>query len=139
MNTISILVKIAKNNLDQTRIKLELLNNKQANLQVASEELDKQLLSESLLVNNNQELIAVYQYYFQFNQQLKDQINNQLKQINIQISQANEQLFNYFAEIKKYELALSNKQQQANKKLERLAELNNDELIINRFRQKNDL
>jgi flagellar export protein FliJ len=136
MKSLKTLIKLHRKELDEKRRELTALENKKEQLQQAIISLIKELKNEQKIIASNPEIAYSYTNYAIRNRERQQLLAFEIVQIDEQIDQLSEVIFELFSEVKKYEIALENKQKQIKAEEERQETIFLDEISINGFIRK---
>jgi flagellar export protein FliJ len=136
MKKIQLLIKLHNNQLDELKKRLAEIFRMQDDLKIRLKSLKEELEIEKDLIDNHNDLGFLFHNYLQVNLEQQDQIAAQIQMNEIKIAQIQQEMYDIFIDVKKYDALLLQKQEQI-RLLENKKELSMlDEFAMRKFAKK---
>jgi flagellar biosynthesis chaperone FliJ len=136
MKSLRTLIKLHKRELDeQKRILLDLENQKDQ-LHQALVLLKHDLIKQQQIVTNDPEVSYSYSNYYNKNISQQHHVTTGIVEVNNNMELISSQIYELYAEVKKYEIILANKEKQFKQMQSKNEDAYLDEIAINSFIRK---
>ncbi len=136
MKTLDTLIRLHKRTLDELRRNMVSLENQKSQLQQAIVNLQKDLDKEMLLAGEQPEMSHFFGEFAKRIKNRQDNLRDEIRSLDIKITELNGKIFEAFAELKKYEIARENAKQRAREAENRKETIMLDEIAAQQFLKK---
>lgn len=136
MKTLDTLIRLHKRTLDELRRNMVTLENQKAQLQQAIQAMQKELDTEIALAGKQPEMANFFGGFAKRIKNRQDNIHQEIRALDIKITELNKEIFEAFTELKKYEIAKENAKQRAREEEKRKETLVLDEIAAQQYQRK---
>jgi len=127
------LIKLKKLEIDNKKIELSKLNQEKDQLHNKLQNLQVELINQQKIAFLDPEILYSYSNYAKDNNDNQLKISGYIADISAKIELVNQEIYEIYAELKKYEVMLDNKKKQLIYEESKRQDLVLDELILQRF------
>jgi flagellar FliJ protein len=136
MKTLRSLIRLHRAQLDERRRELVAVESRRAEVELARQRMEQQLLDEQRVAAGNFELSFGYPNYARAVLQRRQAFAEQLAQLDAEIAKAVAAVADTFQEVKRYETALDNHQRRLRAEEEHRHQAALDEIALTMHRRK---
>lgn len=137
MKTLNTLIRLHKRSLDGLRRRMGELENQKAQLQQAIKALQKEMDTEVRLAEKQPEMANFFGEFATRIKNRQETIHQEIAAVDVKIKNLNNEIFEAFTELKKYEIAKENARLRANESEKRKETIMLDEIAAQQHLRKN--
>ena len=138
MKGINTLIKLHKRTLDELRRKMVSLESQKAQLQQAIRNLQQELNDEVSLGAKQPEMATFFGEFAKRIKERQEKMRDEIRLLDEQIKKLNEEIFDAFTELKKFEIAKENAQKRAAAEVARKEAVMLDEVAAQQYERKKE-
>ncbi len=138
MKTLDTLIRLHKRTLDGLRRRMVELETQKSQLQQAILNLQKELDTEVALAGKQPEMANFFGEFAKRIKNRQENLRQEIHALDAKITELNKEIFEAFAELKKYEIAKENAKQRARQEEKRKETLMLDEIAAQQYQRKAD-
>jgi flagellar export protein FliJ len=138
MKTLDTLIRLHKRTLDGLRRQMVELETQKSQLQQAIINLQKELDSEVALAGKQPEMANFFGEFAKRIKTRQENLRQEIRALDAKITELNKEIFDAFAELKKYEIAKENAKQRAREEEKRKETLMLDEIAAQQYQRKKE-
>lgn len=136
MKTLDTLIRLHKRTLDGLRREMVELETQKSQLQQAIINLQKELDTEVVLAGKQPEMANFFGEFAKRIKTRQENLRQEIRNLDIKITKLNNEIFEAFAELKKYEIARANAKLRAQEKEKHKETLMLDEIAAQQYQRK---
>lgn len=136
MKTLDTLIRLHKRNLDGLRREMVTLETQKSQLQQAIINLQKELDTEVALASKQPEMANFFGEFAKRIKTRQENLRQEIRNLDVKIAKLNNEIFEAFAELKKYEIARENAKLRAQEKEKHKETLMLDEIAAQQYQRK---
>ena len=137
MKTLDTLIRLHKRTLDGLRREMVELETQKSQLQQAIINLQKELDTEVALAGKQPEMANFFGEFAKRIKARQESLLQEIRNLDVKIAKLNNEIFEAFAELKKYEIARANAKLRAQEKEKHKETLMLDEIAAQQYQRKN--
>jgi hypothetical protein len=135
MKSINTLIRVKKQEIDNKKITISVLEREKDQLNIEIINLKNELIEQQQLIEKNPEFLYSYSNYANENLLRKNKIINRISYISAEIDKISDEVYELFGELKRFEIILDHKKKQKINEENKREAADLDQLIINKFSQ----
>lgn len=136
MKTLDTLIRLHKRKLDELRRNMVALENQKAQLQQAVVKLQQELEAEVKLAGKQPEMANFFGEFAKRIKNRQENLRQEIAALDVKINNLNKEIFEAFADLKKYEVAKENAKFRAREEANRKETIMLDEIAAQQYQRK---